>query len=591
MSACGNREVRSEVRGEVRGARGKGSDGRDVYPRAIVWMPPMDKPRYSLAFSASALAGYGVALIGALVLLGWAFEIERLKSVYGPITMKPNAAVGLLLCGTALWSHAQGFRLFGMCCAAVGAALGALTLSQHLVGWDLGIDQLLFHEPAGAAATASPNRMGPNASATLALAGTALLLLFRGTPRAIARAQWIAVSCGLLEMLAIAGYIYGAAELYAIARYTGIALHTAVSLLVLNVGILAARTDAGPMATFAADGPAGTLLRRIVVPVIVIPLALGYVVIRGREAELYDRALAIAIFAVSVVVILGTTVWQTAKAIATSDAHRQRAEHDRDLLLVLERKARDEAEKASRLKDQFIAMLSHELRTPLNVVLGWTKVLETGSSPERHAHAASVVARNGRMLARLVEDLLDISRVSAGQFEIAPRAMPFNPAVQASIDALAPAAAEKGVQLVATLDPAVGIIPGDPERIQQIVGNLLSNAVKFTAAGGRVDVRTSLEDGAAVLEVIDTGIGFDTAFASQLFQPFRRADSSSSREHAGLGLGLSIAKHIAELHGGSIAAASPGRGLGATFTLRLPAASRDTSETAKSGAPPQHVRM
>jgi signal transduction histidine kinase len=551
---------------------------------------PHSNPDILIATTASALAGGCVALVGALVLAGWWFDIASFKSVYGPITMKSNAAMALLMCGSGLLAHARGFRRIGICFAAVTATLGALTLSQHLFGWNLGLDELLFLEPAGAAATASPNRMGPNAAMSLTLAGTALLLLFRGTSRAIRIAQSLAIVAVLLAMLAVAGYVYGAFELYAIARYTGIALHTALALLVLHLGILMARVDDGPMAAFVADGPAGTLLRRLVAPTILIPLLLGYLVIIGRRADLLDRGLSTAVFAVSIVVVLGTTVWQTAKKIALSDEHRRHAERDRDLLLVRERRARDEAEKASRLKDHFIAMLSHELRTPLNVMLGWTSVLESDTSRERHAHAAAVVARNGRLLARLVEDLLDISRASAGQFEIASRPMRLNAVVQASIDAMAPVAAARGVQLVGHLDPAIGVIAGDPERIQQIVSNLLSNAVKFTGDGGRVEVRTALEESMATLIVTDTGVGFDAAFAAELFQPFRQADSSTRREHGGLGLGLSIAKHIAKLHGGSIAGSSAGPAKGATFIVRLPAPVSGDSATAAGDEVPREVR-
>jgi signal transduction histidine kinase len=541
---------------------------------------PPQSPEPDAARLAAVLAGCLVALVGASVLVGWYFEIDRLKGVYGAITMKPNAAVGLLLAGIALCAHTARLRRFGIVCAAAAAVLGVATLSQHLIGWDLGIDQLLFTEPPGAAATASPNRMGPNAATSLMLAGCALLLLFSGTPTAIRHAQWMAVTGVLLALLAISGYFYGAEQLYAVARFTGIALHTAVALAVLSAGILAARADAHPMALFLSDGPGGTLLRRLVAPVIVIPLGMGYLVVKGREADVFDRASSIALFAVSVIVLLGTTVWLTAKAMEAADRRRYRAEQDRDLLLVRERRARTEAESASRLKDQFIAVLSHELRTPLNVMLGWTKVLESGSAPERHPHAAAVVARNGRLLARLVEDLLDISRVSAGQFEIAARPVAFNAVITASLDALAPAAESKGVRLVPALDPRVGVIEGDAERLQQIVGNLLSNAVKFTAAGGVVDIRSARQGAVVTLTVSDSGIGFDETFAAQLFQPFRQADSTAKREHGGLGLGLSIARHIAEKHGGSLAGCSAGPGRGATFTLSLPAGEPHVASTA-----------
>ena len=367
-----------------------------------------------------------------------------------------------------------------MACATVAAGIGTLTLSQHLVGWDLGIDQLFFAEPMGAAATTRPNRMGLNGATSLTLSATALLLLFHGTPHTIRWAQRSAAACLVLATFAIAGYLYGAVELYAIARYTGIALPTALAFVVLNVGILVARIDEGPMVAFIDEGPAGTLLRRLAIPVVIVPLALGYVVVHGRQADLYDRGLSIALFAVSLVIAMWATIWLTAKVMAVGDRHRRLAEEDRDRLLIRERFARGEAERASQLKDQFMAVLSHELRTPLNVMLGWTKALETNTLPERRAHAASVVARNGRLLARLVEDLLDISRASVGQFEVSPRPIPFNTVVQGSLDALSPSAAAKGVGLLSELDPAIGALEADPDRIQQIVSNLAANAIKFT---------------------------------------------------------------------------------------------------------------
>jgi signal transduction histidine kinase len=522
------------------------------------------------AAAAAALAGVFVAAIGAIVLVGWTFHIDALRSMHGSITMKTNMAVGLLLCGLALCFHVRRAKAVGVICATVAAALGVLTLSEHLVGWDLGIDQLLFVEQLGRAARIPPNRMGVNGSMTLALSGAALLLLFRATPRTIRFAQRLAMACMVLATFAIAGYLYGAVAVYAIARYTGIALPTALAFVVLNAGILVARVDEGPMIAFIDKGPAGTLLRRLAVPVVAVPLALGYLVMLGRQTDLYDRGLSIALFAVSLVIAMWATIWQTAKVMAESDRHRRLAEQDRDDLLVRERIARSEAERASRLKDQFMAVLSHELRTPLNVMLGWTKALETNTLPERRAHAAAVVARNGRLLARLVEDLLDISRASVGQFELSRRPISFNTLVQGSLEALAPSAVAKNVHLRSELDPALGLLDADPDRLQQIVSNLVSNAIKFTDAGGRVTIRTALNGDEATFTVIDTGIGFDETFAAQLFQPFRQADSSTRREHGGLGLGLSIARHIAELHGGSITGYSAGPQRGATFGLRLP---------------------
>lgn len=529
-----------------------------------------------VATRASVIAGLAAATVGAFVLLGWILNIESFKTVYGPITMKANTAIGLLLAGFSLAILRRAPRL-SMVFAVCAGLLGALTLSEHLVGWDLGIDQLLFTEAPGAAATASPNRMGLNACTTFMLAGTALCLLGRRSARAATAAQRIAGVALLLPAIPLAGYLYGAEQLYGFAQYTGIALHTALAFAALDVGLLLARANAGPVGAFLADGPAATILRRLALPVIGIPLALGYLETTLRSAGIVDDGLGMALYAVAVIVIIGTTIWLTAKVVDRSDKARRVAERHRDELVASERRARAEAERASLLKDHFIATLSHELRTPLNVMLGWTQLLEQRSNPEDHARMAGLVAKNGQLLARLVEDLLDVSRVTAGQLDISPAPTFLNTILQSSLEAIAPTANAKGIQIESHLDPAMPAIDADPQRLQQIAWNLLSNAVKFTGPGGRIVVRTAFGGDGATLTISDTGIGFDEAFASELFTPFRQADPSATREYGGLGLGLSIARHIAQLHGGSLTGSSPGIGQGATFTLTLPRMARPST--------------
>jgi signal transduction histidine kinase len=233
--------------------------------------------------------------------------------------------------------------------------------------------------------------------------------------------------------------------------------------------------------------------------------------------------------------------------------------------------ARSEAERASRLKDEFIATLSHELRTPLNVMLGWTRMLEERPGHAGSAHAAAIVARNGRLLARLVGDLLDISLMTTGQFRITRSAVQLNDVVQATADAMATLASERNVAMFMDLPAGHPPVAADAERIQQVISNLLSNAIRFTPAGGHVQVRTHQAGDRTVLTVSDNGIGFDESFAAELFTPFRQADPSVRREQGGLGLGLSIAKSIVELHGGTVTGTSAGVGHGATFTVSLPA--------------------
>ncbi len=228
-------------------------------------------------------------------------------------------------------------------------------------------------------------------------------------------------------------------------------------------------------------------------------------------------------------------------------------------------------QESSRLKDEFLASLSHELRTPLNAVLGYARMLRTGIvSADKQQRAIETIERNATSLTQIVEDVLDISRIISGKIRLNVQAVDFPPIVQNAIEAVTPAADAKGVRLEAVLDPQASPVSGDPERLQQVFWNLLSNAVKFTSRGGKVQIRLGRINSHIEVSVADTGIGILPEFLPHVFERFRQADASIARERGGLGLGLSIARQLAEMHGGTIEAASGGLGKGATFTLKLP---------------------
>ncbi len=236
-----------------------------------------------------------------------------------------------------------------------------------------------------------------------------------------------------------------------------------------------------------------------------------------------------------------------------------------------EQHARQEAEATNRLKDDFLATISHELRTPLNGVLGFAKLLRRGRlQPEAAKKAVEVIERNAEAQVRLIEDLLDVSSIVAGIFTLKVRPVEVAKLASMAVDLLQPVAEAKRVQLVYRPDSAVGTVPGDSRRLHQGISNLLTNAIKFTPAGGRIEVSVGRFDGGVEVVVADTGIGIDPEFLPHVFDRFRQADSSSTRNYGGLGLGLSLVRHIVELHGGTISAESAGRGRGAKFTVRLP---------------------
>lgn len=246
-------------------------------------------------------------------------------------------------------------------------------------------------------------------------------------------------------------------------------------------------------------------------------------------------------------------------------------EQERERLLAATEAARRQADSANRAKDDFLATISHELRTPLNAILGWAALLRARAGDnEMLTRGLSVIDRNVRVQAKLVEDLLDVSRLSRGSITLAREPVDLRDEIRAAVDAALPIAEAKSLAIVATLGERPVVMMGDGSRLQQIFWNLLSNAIKFTPSGGRVGITLTRDGDSARVRVVDTGEGIDPEFIPHVFEPFRQEDSSSTRTHGGLGVGLAVAHSLAELHGGSIAARSAGRGQGTTFDVMLP---------------------
>jgi signal transduction histidine kinase/CheY-like chemotaxis protein len=278
---------------------------------------------------------------------------------------------------------------------------------------------------------------------------------------------------------------------------------------------------------------------------------------------------------------------QEKERLASTVSELTRLEEMRRQLLQRERQARASAEEASRLKDQFLAMVSHELRTPLNAILGWADMLRTGRlEADGRERASESIYGNAKRQARLIDELLDVARIRSGKLRLERSAVELEQVVRGAIDVVQTAADAKRVRIKIETDSTLGSIFGDPSRLQQIAWNLLSNAVKFTPEGGTVWVRLHRTNNTAEMVVTDTGAGIPEEFLPWVFEPFLQADATTTRPYGGLGLGLSIVKHLVEAHGGSVGVESGGEGRGATFTVRLPIVAvyaRDAGGGAKLG--------
>ena len=308
--------------------------------------------------------------------------------------------------------------------------------------------------------------------------------------------------------------------------------------------------------TFTAEGIAAMAF---------IPLvSLGRVI--GKFMVYYDEPHALSTEELQLATLIA---WQVAFAVERTRAEAQA------------RRSEATAAEANRLKDEFLATLSHELRTPLNAILGWVQMLQTGVvSPERLRHAIDVIGRNTTLQARLIEDILEVSRIIRGKLEIERAPVLGAPLVDTVVSGILPSAQAKNIELVKTAPADLPVIEGDAKRLHQVLGNVLSNAVKFTPNGGRIDVRCAYANDAITIEVQDSGAGIAPEFLPYVFDRFRQADSRAIRRHGGLGLGLAIARHLIEQHQGDIRATSDGAGLGTTVHIQLPVSSDGADDAA-----------
>lgn len=538
----------------------------------------IDQGFYQAATLFSRAVGALGMLVASMVLFGWSQQLEFLKGFGGAVTMKPNAALCIFLAAASLYALNQRGSRFarysGIVYAAMAAIVGAATLSEHIAGWDLGIDQLLFREAPGALATASPGRMGPPAASCFAMAGIALILYHAG--RGYVLAQSFSVAICISSLLALFGYAYDVEQFYLIAQYTGIALHTAVTLFLLGLGLLAARANQGFVLLVSSNSAGGLLVRRLLPFAIIAPFVLGWVRIAGQKAGFYGLGFGVSILVISIMVIFSLVIWRSAvkvnaieeQRLITAAALRERQGQLQQALAT--------AKEASRLKDEFLATVSHELRTPLNAILGWAHILQSKAvEPNVTASAVDAIYTSARNQAQLIDDLLDVSRIIGGKMELHPENLRIADVISAALATVSHAVSAKRIVVECLYSAEVEKLwlYADRRRLQQAFWNLLSNAVKFTPAGGKIEIKVERSPSELIVVFQDTGIGIHSDFLPLIFERFRQADSSTTRKFGGLGLGLSITKNLVELHGGTIVAESEGEGSGSRFTVRLPLSS------------------
>lgn len=516
-------------------------------------------------------AGTYAVWCGILTLAGWFLNRPRLTDwLEDGISMFPVTATCAIACGIGLLLlAARGPRRIGAAMfGALAAALGLATLLEHATAIDLGIDTFLVRRTWGQNAAASLMRMGLPASTSFAALGISICLLALGGKHARRIASALGALCTAIASLSLIGYFYGADQLYSLPKLTGIARQAATAVFAIGIGVAALVPEWGFAHLMSRRDGGGVLARRVLPAIVIVSIFVGWLRLQGQDANLYDTAFGSAMRTLVEIGLLLLLVWWTANGLSATE--RKLRESREEL-----RRALGDATSASRLKDEFLAMLSHELRNPMTAILGWAGLVraKVKAHPDVElAHGLEVIERNAKIQAQMIDDLLDVSRIASGKMKLNIQLVELREVVRSAVDVVKPGAEAKGVSIQVFFASGLPQIRADSTRLQQALFNLLVNAVKFTPAGGEVRIECARAGSSVSIAVIDTGIGIEPDFLPHVFERFRQQDAATTKKFGGLGLGLSIVKQFVELHGGEVTAASEGAGKGARFSIQIPTA-------------------
>jgi signal transduction histidine kinase/CheY-like chemotaxis protein len=503
----------------------------------------------------SAVLGLYALFGGAISFSGWALDIPRLTDwVNDDVSIQPNAAVLMTLAGAAVLLQRFGQQRVAIALGGLVALAGALTLLQYIIGANFGFNhQLLFGRTWGQGTTLTPGRVGPPASISFLLIGTALVMLGLRGPGAI-RARRIVPIMGLavcaLMMFSLMGYLFGARNFYSIPWLSAIALQTATMLLALAIGLIVSVPEHQPVLTLRESSGAGALARLVIPVLVVLPIVVGVLPSKGEALGLYDEGTGRALASVLSIFITVGLMWWALLSL------RRREERERD---------------ADRRKDEFLATLAHELRNPLAPIRNALSVLKVARDDrEVLDRARAMMERQVGQMVRLIDDLLDVSRISRGKLKLRRERVELAPMIRQAAETCRPMAECARHEITLTLPPQPLYLNADPIRLTQVFSNLLDNACKFTKDAGRISLSVERQGSDVVVAVKDNGIGISRDKIDSIFELFSQVDRTLEKSQGGLGIGLTLVKRLVELHGGSIEVRSEGLGKGSEFIVRLP---------------------
>lgn len=506
------------------------------------------------------LSGALVILLGAAPLLGGRMGIPPGA---GGETAAGTAASFVLLGASLLllaWTPRRPARVISTAMAAAAGLVALAALAPALGAGDLGVEAGL--RGALGLTAGGPGGPAPNTALALALLGGALALFLSLSGRSQRVAEAMACGASLVAFQAVVGYGLGVQVLYRLPGQAAMTLPAAGGVLAASLGVLFLRPYQGILRVIVDSSSAGLAARTLMPIALVVPLALALGVTVGVERGLYSERLALSLLVTSVTLFTLLAIRWTVEEVRTVDRERRR-------LLDSERRARRDAEEALRAREDLLAVVSHDLRNPLSTIHSTASLLLEGiPPPAEHPRFLAIIQRSSGVMDRLIQDLLDVSRMEKRRLVVEVRRMDLAPLLRETSEEMEQAAAAEGIALSSEVPDALPAVRADADRIRQAVGNLVGNAVKFTPEGGRVRLEAEEAPEGVCVRVVDSGCGIPPEDQRRLFEPFWQAPGGEKR---GVGLGLAIVRGIVEAHGGRIeVASSPGEGT--TFSVFLPRA-------------------
>lgn len=502
----------------------------------------------------SALLGLFAFAAGVAALGGWVFNIPRLTDWFNDgISMQPNTAILIASAGAAVFFLKYGCTKLTWGLSGFVAIGGLLNLLQYVSNIDLGFNhQLLFGRTWGSGATMAPGRFGPPASISFLLIGTALVLLRSDKDVLLRYVPGIALIVVLFMTFSLLGYLFDARNFYAIPGFSAISLPTATVLMALALALIINVPQHQPMVLLCERSSAGTMARTVLPILITMTPLLVWLRVKGYNLGLFDvgtsRALGAAMQMLGVVALM----WVALMALRRRE-HRER--------------------EADRRKDEFLAMLAHELRNPLAPISNATSMLKfAGGNQNVVERTATMIERQTTHLVRLIDDLLDLSRISRGKLDLRRERIALAPVIRQAVELVSPLAEAAQQEIIIRSLPQPIYLDADPVRLSQVISNLLNNACKFSRVGERIYLSVDRTENDLMIRVKDNGMGMPADMLDGIFEMFVQIDQSLERTHSGLGIGLTLARRLVELHGGTITAQSDGIGSGSEFIVRLPIA-------------------